>query len=249
MKVLVVGASGATGRLLVDQLLNRGHTVRAVIRDREGFLQGRTDSEEDLDLREASLLEYSDREMEALVEDCGAVASCLGHRLSFRGLYGPPRRLVTDAVRRLCGALAKRAPDSPVRFVLMNTTGNRHHGVDRPVSMAERGVLFLLRHLLPPHADNEEAAEWLRSQIGSSDSRVEWVVVRPDGLIDEEVVTDYEIVEAPSRSAIFDSGKTSRIHVADFMARLATEGDLWERWRGRMPVIYNREGGSDSLGT
>lgn len=32
MTTLVVGASGATGRLLVEQLLNRGHDVKVIIR-------------------------------------------------------------------------------------------------------------------------------------------------------------------------------------------------------------------------
>ncbi|MCH9670019.1 MAG: NAD(P)H-binding protein, partial [Gammaproteobacteria bacterium] len=32
MEILVVGASGATGRLLVAQLLERGFFVRAIIR-------------------------------------------------------------------------------------------------------------------------------------------------------------------------------------------------------------------------
>ena len=32
MTTLVVGASGATGRLLVQQLLNRGQTVKIIVR-------------------------------------------------------------------------------------------------------------------------------------------------------------------------------------------------------------------------
>lgn len=32
MTILVVGASGATGRLLVEQLLNRGELVKVIVR-------------------------------------------------------------------------------------------------------------------------------------------------------------------------------------------------------------------------
>ncbi|MEZ4556069.1 MAG: NAD(P)H-binding protein [Caldilineaceae bacterium] len=32
MNILIVGASGATGRLLVQQLLEQGHSVKAVVR-------------------------------------------------------------------------------------------------------------------------------------------------------------------------------------------------------------------------
>ena len=45
-------------------------------------------------------------------------------------------------------------------------------------------VLALLRLLLPPQADNEQAADYLRTQIGQKTPLFEWVVVRPDSLID-----------------------------------------------------------------
>lgn len=32
MNILIVGASGATGRLLVEQLLDRGHFVKVIVR-------------------------------------------------------------------------------------------------------------------------------------------------------------------------------------------------------------------------
>jgi hypothetical protein len=66
------------------------------------------------------------------------------------------------------------------------------------------------------------------------------VVVRPDNLINEDIVTEYEVYPSPTRSAIFDAGKTSRINVGHFMAELITNNDLWNRWKGQMPVIYNK---------
>ena len=68
--------------------------------------------------------------------------------------------------------------------------------------------------------------------------------MRPDGLTDEAEVTPYDIHASPTRDAIFDAGKTSRINVADFMANLLTDDDLWSRWHGQMPVIYNRDAAS-----
>jgi hypothetical protein len=69
---------------------------------------------------------------------------------------------------------------------------------------------------------------------------IEWVAVRPDSLIDEDRVTEYEVHPSPIRSATFNPGKTSRINVGRFMADLITDDDLWNRWKGQMPVIYNR---------
>ncbi len=123
----------------------------------------------------------------------------------------------------------------------MNTTANRNRDLDESSSSAERGLIRLLRLLLPPQVDNEQAADYLRTQIGQKDPAIEWVAIRPDGLIDEESVSDYEIFPSPTRSVIFNAGKTSRINVAHFMADLITNDQTWNKWKGQMPVIYNME--------
>lgn len=88
--------------------------------------------------------------------------------------------------------------------------------------------------------DNEKAADLLRVEIGQDHREIEWVVVRPDTLTNAEVVTEYDEHPAPTRSAIFNPGATSRINVAHFMARLITEDATWNKWSGQMPVIYNK---------
>jgi hypothetical protein len=64
--------------------------------------------------------------------------------------------------------------------------------------------------------------------------------VRPDSLIDRDEVTEVEVHPSPIRSAIFEPGSTSRINVAHLMARLITDKDTWDQWKGQMPVIYNK---------
>ncbi|SNR79846.1 Putative NADH-flavin reductase [Maribacter sedimenticola] len=239
MTILVVGASGATGRHLVAQLLKQGHTVRAVVRSQERLPES-IRNEGNLFIIEASILELSDTEMVEHVAGCDAVASCLGHNLTFKGMYGKPRRLVTDAARRLCAAIKANKPEKPIKYVLMNTTGNRNRDLDEPISFAERGVISLLRLLLPPHVDNEKAADYLRTEIGQNNPIIEWTAVRPDGLINESEVTAYEVYCSPTRSAIFNAGKVSRINVGHFMAALIDNDDLWQKWKGQMPVIYSK---------
>jgi hypothetical protein len=189
---------------------------------------------------QASILDLSDAEMAQHVQDCDAVASCLGHTPSLKGMYGPPRRLVTDATRRLCEAIRANQPGAPVKFVLMNTAGNRNRDLDEPISFGERCIVGLLRLLLPPHVDNEQAADYLRTQVGRDDGIIEWAAVRPDNLVDRDEVTGYEVHPSPIRSAIFDPGSTSRINVAHFMARMIAKDDTWDRWQAQMPVIYNK---------
>lgn len=238
MSVLVVGATGATGRLLVEQLLDQEETVKAIVRSTKS-LPERLVSNDRLLITQASLLEMTDAELEAHVQGCHAVASCLGHNLSVKGLFGHPRRLVTDSVKRLCKAIEKTNPAKPLKFVLMNTTGNQNKKAGEKVSLRHSIVVGLLRCLLPPHADNEDAAAYLQSTYTASGSFIEWVAVRPDGLINEESITPYDVFVSPIRDPIFDSGKTSRINVAGFMAKLLVDDDVWKKWQGQMPVIYN----------
>jgi len=238
-EILVVGGSGATGRLLVAELLNRGQRVKAIVRSLDS-LPEEMQKHKNLSLIHATLLEISNKELAEHVSGCDAIASCLGHNLNVKGLFGAPRRLVTDATRRLCNAIHANRSEKPVKYVLMHSTGNRNRDLDEPISFAQKCVITLLRILLPPHADNEEAADHLRTKIGQSNNMIEWVAVRPDGLTNEDTVTAYELHPSPIRSAIFDAGKTSRINVGHFMADLITEGDPWCKWKGQMPVIYNR---------
>jgi len=239
MMPLVVGASGATGRLLVKQLLNRGLKVKVIVRAPERLPEDLR-NHENLSLICANVLDLSDGELAQLVNGCGAVASCLGHNLTLQGMYGQPRRLVTDATRRLCAAIQSNKPPQPVRFVLMNTAGNSNRDIPEKISLAQQVVVGLIRVLLPPHADNEQAAEYLRTGIGQNHAVIEWTTVRPDSLIDENEVSECVQYASPIRSSIFDPGKTSRINVAHFMAALMTEDELWHRWKGQMPVIYNK---------
>ena len=65
-------------------------------------------------------------------------------------------------------------------------------------------------------------------------------MVRPDNLIDEPEITEFAVHPSPIRSAIFDAGVTSRINVGCFMADLISDDDTWNKWKGKMPVIYNK---------
>ncbi len=238
MQILVAGATGTTGKLLVKQLLDRGHCVKAIVRSADSLLKVVSESNK-LSIIQASILELSDTELNTHVNGCDVIVSCLGHNMSFKGIFGKPRWLVRDATRRLCKATKDNSSVRHARFILMNTTGYRNIDSDIPVSLAQKCVIVLLRLLVPPHPDNEQAAEYLRKKLGQNNDKIEWVVVRPDGLINDENVSEYELFPAPTRSAIFDAGKTSRINVAHFMCKLITSDEIWQNWQGQMPVIYN----------
>ncbi|NQY89392.1 MAG: SDR family oxidoreductase [Colwellia sp.] len=241
MTTLVVGASGATGRLLVEQLLAKGEKVKIIVRSIDTLPNAIKQSDR-LSITEANLLDMTHAQLKDLIQGCHAVASCLGHNLNVKGMFGHPRRLVTDAVQRLCYAIEATTPSrpkTPVKFILMNTTGNQNMQAGEKISMTQTLVIGLLRLLLPPHADNEAAAEYLQSRFGSHQKIIEWVAVRPDSLINKDSVTEYQAYASPIRSAIFNAGKTSRINVAHFMSQLVICNNTWNKWKNQMPVIYN----------
>jgi hypothetical protein len=237
-KTLVVGASGATGKLLVGDLLKRDVEVIAIVRT-SSSLKNTFKSHPNYHEVSASITEMSDSELSPLLKDCDAVLSCLGHNLNFQGMFGEPRRLVTDTIEKVSRVIELLKPDKKVKVILMNTTGNSNRDIPEKPPLSQRFVISIIRLLLPPHVDNEQASDFLRTCIGQSHLFIEWVAVRPDSLTDEVEVSEYEIHQSPTRNAIFDAGSSSRINVANFMANLATDSALWNLWRGKMPVIYN----------
>lgn len=238
MTTLVVGATGATGQLLVEQLLTESEQVRVIVRSRDRLPEALR-SHDRISITEANLLDLSEAELRQQVLGCSAVVSCLGHNLTLQGMFGQPKQLVTIALQRLCRAIELTEPAAPVKFVLMNTTGNQNRCAGETVSAAQSLVIGIIRHLLPPHADNEKAAAHLQSTYGSGHKMIEWTAVRPDALVDEDSVTAYSTHPSPTCSAIFDEGKTSRINVASFMTQLVLKNEIWNQWKSQMPVIYN----------
>lgn len=237
-KALVLGASGATGQLLVRMLLQKGVDVIAIVRNADS-LANIDSSHHNVQIVEAEISEMSESDLAQYLDECDAVLSCLGHNLTFKGMFGHPKRLVTNAVKNVAKAIESLSGNKKIKIILMNTAGNSNRDIPEYPPYSQRFVISLLRLLLPPLADNEEAADFLRVQVGQNSNNIEWVAVRPDGLIDEDRVSQYEIHASPLRNAIFNSGSTSRINVADFMSELVVNSELWNEWKERMPVIYN----------
>lgn len=202
-------------------------------------------------LTEAALLEMSDDELLKHVSGCDAVVSCLGHNMTFGGMYGKPRKLVTKASRKLCAAIIKdrkRDPDDegkemaaprPGKFILMGSDGVANpNGYDDIRPGKERAVLSVIRALVPPHRDNEAAAALMQKEIGTTEkSTLEWCIVRPTDLIDGEV-SKYNLFDKPQGS-LFGGGEATRSNVANCMVELILKDELWEEWRFKMPVLKN----------
>jgi uncharacterized protein YbjT (DUF2867 family) len=236
-RVLLVGGTGRTGGRVLTQLLARGVAVRAIVRSAARLPKGAADNPL-LSVVEADLLSLSTEDLSRHLEGCGTVISCLGHNLSVKGVLGPPFDVVVRAVSNLAHAVVAMQPTEPVRFVLMSTVSvNRPAKADTRRGTGERLALCAIRGLVPPARDNQRAADFLAREIGPSNPYIEWVVVRPDTLLEGDV-TEYRLHDELV-SSIFRPDETNMSNVACFMCELATDDAAWNRWSGGMPVIVN----------
>jgi nucleoside-diphosphate-sugar epimerase len=235
--VLLLGGTGRTGGRVLEQLLSRGVNVRAIVRS-AGRLPAGVAPNPALTAIEADLLSLSGDELRRHVAGCDAVISCLGHNISLKGVFGPPRDLVTQAVSRVCGAVQWLHPAEPVKLVLMSTVSvHRPGGIDARRGGLEKAVLAVLRALVPPAKDNQDAADLLCGDIGTADPFVEWVAVRPDTLLEGDV-SEYALHEGLV-SSLAKPDSTNMANVAHFMCELVTDAKAWDDWRCGLPVIIN----------
>ena len=229
IKVLIVGATGATGKHVVQMMLDAGHKVVVVVRSKESMLQKLKDktSDDKLEIHEASIMEMKHQDLVEVTKGCNFVVSCLGHNISFKGMYLQDRKLVTEAAKKLTKAMP-----SSCKFILMGSDGVAYPGVDPPRSNLEGCLIFLLRWLVPPHADNEGVAAYLLS-----DTSFEWVTVRPTNLVDEEEANGKYTVTEKVEASLFGDQTVSRNNVAHFMVELMTKKDTFAKYLHKMPVI------------
>jgi uncharacterized protein YbjT (DUF2867 family) len=165
--VLVHGATGGTGRLLVDQLLRDGHQVRAMVRDPEkgAVLAEETDVEVvpgDLTAPDATVIADATRGVDA-------VAFCAGSG----GSTGKDMTLLVDlhgAIRTIDAAVEAGAE----RFVMLSSMA-----ADDPWSTSEA----MAPYLAAKHAADRVLA----------DAPIGWSVVRPGGLTDDEPTGEVRI--------------------------------------------------------
>jgi nucleoside-diphosphate-sugar epimerase len=247
-KTLVVGSTGATGKHVVLQLLQQSQHVHAIARNKQRLLDLLDEIEpkssslyaKQLEVTEASILGLTDEDLKKITKDVDAVVSCLGHNISFKGIYGKPRKLVTDASRRLFTAIEANQTENQekkTKFVLMGTEGVPNPaGGDNPRTRLERSIIFMLRYLIPPHADNESAAEFVHSK--RDNPNIEWTVIRPTDLIDGSV-TNYELFDKPQGALFGGDDKATRANVAKSMVDMILTDSLWEEWKYKMPYIQD----------
>ncbi|GJJ74190.1 hypothetical protein EMPS_06548 [Entomortierella parvispora] len=243
MRVLVLGGSGNMDKLDVQQLLDRGHEVQAIVRSPES-MPSTLVSKPKLYVIKASLLDLSVDDLSLHMKGCDAVVCTLGHNLNYGrvpvlGIWLNPHDLVVRATQMVCESINKLEPTTPIKFVLLNTVGVENpDGSDKHVRRGfEHKVDAFMNATVPPYADSVRSAEYISSEVGKGSKHVEWVTVRPDGFIDGEV-SEYTVLET-TMYAFYTPDKITKANIAHFMCELLDEPKKWEQWRFKMPVIID----------
>lgn len=177
MKIVVFGATGATGRQVVDQALFAGHDVTAVVR-RPDQVAPRPR----LVVRAGDVLDAA-----SVHESCSgadAVVSCIGPRSKYGGQLGSGLRPGTVMSAGTTHMVAAAEAAGVRRFVFQSGIG-LSDGVE--LSRANRWLLRALWRPLFAAAirDKAEGERVLRA------SALEWVIVRPVPLSDAPAAGRY----------------------------------------------------------
>jgi hypothetical protein len=83
---------------------------------------------------------------------CDSIVCCLGHTITFKGMFGEPRRLVYNAVKKI--SEAAESFEYKTKFVLMSTTAYTNRRQGERNTWGEHIIFSLLETVLPPHKDN-----------------------------------------------------------------------------------------------
>lgn len=156
MRVLVLGATGGTGREIVRQAGAKGHSVVALVRSKAGAHE----------LDAATLVEGDARDDDALaraLDGCSGVISALGTGMSpFRTVT-----LLSTATRALVKAMDGRGVGRLVCITGLGAGDSRGHGG------------FLFDTLILPLALRNVYADKDRQEAIVRASNLDWVQVRP----------------------------------------------------------------------
>ena len=107
MKALVLGASGATGKLVVQQLVKKNIQVRVVVRE-SAIIPIKISNNKSIEIIKGNINDFEIAKIKDLVKDCNAVICCLGHNINFKGILGPPHKLVYNTVVKIIEALQSK---------------------------------------------------------------------------------------------------------------------------------------------
>ena len=198
LHILIIGATGGTGRQLVRQALELGHQVAAFVRT-----PARLKVEHpNLRIVKGNVLDYAS--LESAVRGQNVVVCALGHK---RWFY--PNKILSEGTGNILRAM--KTCDVP-RLVCESSLGIGN-------SVGRLGLLytfFVIPLILPFIFWDKVRQEKLIAESG-----VDWVIVRPAVLTNGAARGSYR--HGPNLGNFLRTNRISRADVADFMLKQLTD--------------------------
>jgi putative NADH-flavin reductase len=196
-RLLIIGATGGTGRQLVAQALQRGFSVTALVRDPSRLMIVHPQ----LEVVRGDVLDAGS--VDAAMRGQEAVVSALGHRRYFSGA-----RILSEGTRNV---LRSMEAQGVARFVCETSLGIG----DSAGRMGLYYTLFTIPVVLPLYFRDKCRQERLIAASGT-----EWVIVRPGRLTNGEKRGRYR--HGRDVGSFLWTVRISRADVADFMLNQLT---------------------------
>ncbi len=203
LRLLIIGATGGTGRQLVEQALNLGHEVTAFVRNRSALNLANPR----LRIVQGDIMDYAS--VAAAVADQDAVLSALGHKRYFY-----PTRILSEGTRNIIKAMET-------------------HGVGRLICETSLGIgssagrmgiyytFFLIPLILPFYFWDKARQEQIVAK-----SKLDWVIVRPGALTNSKRKGRYRHGQRVGN--YLWTVKISRADVAEFMLKQLEDNSYLE---------------------
>lgn len=206
MKILVLGISGRTGRLVAEEAMKRGHTVAGITRDKnKGAIPG-------AEITEGTPYDYDT--VKQAIEGCDAVISTLNLFPASQGLFSKPSSPLDMMSVAMFNTVRLMKDGGIRRLVLMTALGVGDSFRQMPWFFALLTKISSIRYVYADHAVQEKVLE---------DSGLDWTIVRPVALRDDnENLSVIHNLNGNGRLNSFISRKA----VAHFMLDCIEKGDF-----------------------
>jgi len=200
MRVTVFGATGGTGKQVVDQALAAGHKVTAVARNPEA-IDGDRDG---LTVVQGDVLDAES--VAKAIAGCDAVISVLG--VADRK---QPTTVYSDGIANMVAAMAEGGPR---RIIALSADGVEPNP---NVNIGQRLVMALVVARMFKHQYKDMLA--MEKLLEATD--LDWTAVRPPRLNDGDAAGEYRTSDEPLK----DSSGISRADLADFIVTRLEDAD------------------------
>ena len=207
MNILIFGASGKLGTLVVKKALKKGHKVTAFVRNASRL----SHKDSNLSIIEGNVTNREDIKKALIGHD--VVMSTVGHKKD------TPNGMMKTFAEHIVSTMNER---NMKRFITLLGAGV-HDPKDPPASFGRKSVLVLMKIVTPRILnDSEDHSRIIRS------SNLDWTIVRPTMLSNESAKGNY-------KTGYMSPGFTSvsREDVATFMVDVA-EKELYVK---EAPII------------